>query len=1183
MREQATKNIASGMTRQAALTAAREATETELKRAAGKTLGGMAGIFGAAYARGVGEIAQNAQQAGLDPAGLKGLEVLSGAGLYAAMEGMSDKLLLGALKGTAGGLVKRTLKRGAGTALAEGATEVGQDTVTGIAAGVGAPDGLELFNAFAAGAVGGGVVGGAGAALRPASDTTPAPTVDPNATPEPTDEELAAMPADTSTVAAGTTLDLGNNAVLVMGADGRWGYAPGSTPNADADTIIGSATSAPVAIPGDVGPTEPVAGADSGLPDTIDFEPLEEGSASSAPTVELTPDGDVALTDPPVEIPGLTEPTRPSPLPAHVRPATEEQITAVPRNEIDAQESALAQLIDRSENNFESQGFDALRRVASIVQNMPTAKREAILRAYPQGLLAYAIEGLGITPAAGSLPQSTPWVQAIRTARDGGEVLDVLAQGPSNSLTTLVASGLKQVYEASGIPFPRVRWYANAPEVATPNGPVSTYSGLYNPGTHAVGFVPRTNTGTIVHELLHGLTTKGLDRIRRKARAGDRQATDVLRLIQSLHQDLVRRAGRRNMYGNQRIDEMFAELLEPEFLALAATTQLASLDDASMRGLLAINNSVTANDTLLDAIAAVVSYVLRALSGANTIPPGSVLQVLQRTAAYAAVQSREQIAADGTASPLAPSAAPTPAAPTGAQPVEPGVPLPTGTIVAETPRNEALLPTGAFVAMVQSLNPDSALGSPEAHNWYYQPGAIINEGPGQLFVVNEHNYERGELRVQPVSVDGQVTGGVRSIPARLLAGRFLRSLPARASSTPVVEPANAGTRVTPGQALSNGTLVKETPRDQSLMPPSQNVEAMRTGSRNASVTLEQNRRWYFQPGVIVPSYGGTRDVVIEYLPGPDGYNWNVRVQSIARDGRVNGPVRTHSTAPTYGEVADTLGGSVAQTPTQPPASPAQRVPDARNSLPAPNANEIDMTGRTATNPISALLGYAKRRATQRTLRRGVQRMRGFGQLVPETTTADERLAAFARQFRAGLRAVGASLRMSGNGRSFTVTMADGQTATGDLYPRGDTFTVSVGTTGLRYGSSTGGQFYDILNGAAVASRVQMFNNGYTGANEARMPINRLRAILKWGALTGDFANAALMLSLNHGNGWSAQQALSAAIEAVRVRVDRVYPNASLSDDGRSINYGNGQSILVTQPAGASTARSRHGRADCRFP
>ena len=128
--------------------------------------------------------------------------------------------------------------------------------------------------------------------------------------------------------------------------------------------------------------------------------------------------------------------------------------------------------------------------------------------------------------------------------------------------------------------------------------------------------------------------------------------------------------------------------------------------------------------------------------------------------------------------------------------------------------------------------------------------------------------------------------------------------------------ANAGTRVTPGQPLPEGTLVEETARDQSLLPAQQNMDAMRNGSPRSSVTLEINRRWFFQPGAIVPSYGvGARDVVIAYHPEDSNRNWSVDVQEIDRDGRVAGPVRNHSTAPTFGEVVATLPARAAQVDT----------------------------------------------------------------------------------------------------------------------------------------------------------------------------------------------------------------------------------------------------------------------------
>ena len=66
--------------------------------------------------------------------------------------------------------------------------------------------------------------------------------------------------------------------------------------------------------------------------------------------------------------------------------------------------------------------------------------------------------------------------------------------------------------------------------------------------------------------------------------------------------------------------------------------------------------------------------------------------------------------------------------------------------------------------------------------------------------------------------------------------------------------------------------------------------------------------------------------------------------------------------------------------------------------------------------------------------------------------------------------------------------------------------MSIGSTGFSNVSgrgeegAAGGRFYDALYGALASSRLKPYLSGLTDSNKRRMPINRLRAILKWGTI-----------------------------------------------------------------------------------
>lgn len=265
MKDTVEKQVANGVAREVAVESAKQAAEIQLRKATGKALGQVAGIYAYATTQGLGEIVQQAEAAGIDPGSLGLAKTMSSAALYGAAEGLSDKILLGAFGGTTGNVVKRTLKKGATTAAAEGSTEVVQDVITKLAGAGVAPEFIDLINAFAAGATGGGMAGALGGALRgqegeadPGTPGAANPTAVPGE-PEMTDEELAATPADEATVAPGTTTEF-DGATLVMGENGQWAYTEGSPTSPLADVVLASQAppAGSVAAAGSVTPVTPV-------------------------------------------------------------------------------------------------------------------------------------------------------------------------------------------------------------------------------------------------------------------------------------------------------------------------------------------------------------------------------------------------------------------------------------------------------------------------------------------------------------------------------------------------------------------------------------------------------------------------------------------------------------------------------------------------------------------------------------------------------------------------------------------------------------------------------------------------------------------------------------------------------------------------------------------------------------
>ena len=706
MREDAVQRIAAGETREVALKAAREAAEAKLQtaaREAGRKIGAGIALFAASEARGVGEIAQNAQQAGLDPAELSTLNTALGATGYAALETFSDKLLLDTLlKGVKGTAVKRTLLRGGATAATEGATEVGQDVATGLAAGAGVPGASQLVDAFAAGAVGGGVVGGAAAAVRGQEDAAAtADTTDAAATPELSDEELAAAEADTAEVAPGTTMNV-DGATLVMGEDGQWAYEAGSEANDTADFLI-SSQAPPAAAAAAAEPTEAelaaqaeAAGLDGGLP-------TEADQAAKAAQAEQIAQDDALLAElmapetPPVQPPTLVNPSITDPAKAFddaimaaastellndaeaaalgefsnaATPLVEQLAEGVSIESIDASARAkLAPLVGKLWGDLKAAGGNGINIINGIVNQMP----DGDITPNESNVLPYVFKQLGLLNGIES--SQSPWATEAR--KPGATVESVLAATMNDSTVgrtrSAGAAAILNIYKTLGRKFPKLTYNPNQS------------TNWWNPN----GFIQlgnKANASTLTHEAAHDLTVAGWKRVNQRAQQGDAEAQGVVALVEELHAALVKRAKGTEYYAladNYNGDtprnrsEMLADLLEPGFLALAAQTQIntSELSPSAKNGLNVVN--ANASESILEILRKAVDYILRALSPSNGLDKWSTTaaNILTGVAAYTATPATATAAAI-TPKPATPSQfAPVPA---GGSTAAPSSPAPTG-------------------------------------------------------------------------------------------------------------------------------------------------------------------------------------------------------------------------------------------------------------------------------------------------------------------------------------------------------------------------------------------------------------------------------------------------------------------------------------------------------------------------
>ncbi len=156
----------------------------------------------------------------------------------------------------------------------------------------------------------------------------------------------------------------------------------------------------------------------------------------------------------------------------------------------------------------------------------------------------------------------------------------------------------------------------------------------------------------------------------------------------------------------------------------------------------------------------------------------------------------------------------------------------------------------------------------------------------------------------------------------------------------------------------------------------------------------------------------------------------------------------------------------------------------------------------------------------------------LGVVIPES----EPLAARLMHFKNAMHAVVAQLNLADqsvginrswristepNGSDFTVYVSENgaqevRAAYGGYSTSSRSYAVT--TTGFsnltfrRTSDSAGSRFYDGFYGALIASGISPHLDALTNANIARMPVNRLRAMLKWGAIFNDFTRAIRLLS-----------------------------------------------------------------------
>lgn len=541
---------------------------------------------------------------------------------------------------------------------------------------------------FALGALAGGVVGSAVEGLQRAGEQG---AVQPEAGAAP---QVPGLQPDAAPAQPGEVVVEG--ARLVQTPDGRWAYAEGETANPVADDYLRGVNELPDA--SGVEPTDAVAPpADATVepdnaavpqPDVV----VEPTDAIVEPQDALAPPADAVVEPTPAAEPVLP-PAQPDPvtvplpqeldsdadqvqrLQAFSAALNEEAAAAGP-----AVQQALTRLNQRIAEQTAQGGIDAglynSALSASTVQ-IPglagaierAAQRVGGLRpadwtnATADTALATAVSntGIGITATGDS-----QWAQAFRrSARngDGGTVLAAIATDPV--LPATVRQGAQSVidaYQASGIRLPQLRQLSERQAAPRDDG---LPGGYYTPSGHQVRARADTSPHTLVHEYLHGLTVRGLDRMRQRQPQQARNMDALLNEIATQARNALPDATRPGYALTEQVRErghtgyeLLAELFSPPYLDLMGRVQLdeAALTPAARAALDTLQqpSDGTLRSLFRRAVQKILSYATPRVPSER-----SLAQVLADVSQPLAQQTRESLAeTDAVNNPPAPGQPP---------------------------------------------------------------------------------------------------------------------------------------------------------------------------------------------------------------------------------------------------------------------------------------------------------------------------------------------------------------------------------------------------------------------------------------------------------------------------------------------------------------------------------------------
>jgi hypothetical protein len=269
--------------------------------------------------------------------------------------------------------------------------------------------------------------------------------------------------------------------------------------------------------------------------------------------------------------------------------------------------------------------------------NIGSAISDVPIDAYRQTDAAVNQVGTSSFGATTDIQSPVSWAnEARRQGATAESVLAAVANDPmAGQAFRRAASELHEAVTSATGAVPAVK-YTGQTVQHTQRGQSGFIGGEYRPERHTIELNNGATVSHVMHEALHSLTYQGLIDMERRARLGDKNARDSWALIHWLIDKVNNERGKTYLYATENAGEIFSELANPAFIAMAQRIPLGKVETTFEHNGITGDPSAALNrlglvkqrPTVWDAIVRFVTELANATAGRNVLSEQTVLDAL---------------------------------------------------------------------------------------------------------------------------------------------------------------------------------------------------------------------------------------------------------------------------------------------------------------------------------------------------------------------------------------------------------------------------------------------------------------------------------------------------------------------------------------------------------------------------